>query len=197
MGGAPRTDGNTNPPSPDLRNEQMRKPLIALGLVSLLTVAIAAPAAAARPTLVSRAVAINAATGEFDTLLALATQYPDIVEALSGKGQLTLFAPTDAAFDELFAFLGTLGVAPEDLTADQTKTVLLYHVAAGRWSGDRLAGQSSITMLSGEMAWVGADGGVSVNGADVIIANVPASNGFIHAIDAVLVPPSILAALGL
>lgn len=175
----------------------MRKPLIALGLVSLLTVAIAAPVAAARPTLVSRAVAINAETGEFDTLLALATQYPDIIEALSGKQQLTLFAPTDQAFADLFAFLGTLGVSPEDLTAEQIKTVLLYHVAAGRWSGDRLAGQSSIAMLSGETAWISTDGGVRVNSSNVVIADVPASNGFIQAIDAVLVPPSILAALGL
>jgi uncharacterized surface protein with fasciclin (FAS1) repeats len=175
----------------------MRKPLIALGLVSLLTIAIAAPAAAARPTLVSRAVAINAETGEFDTLLALATQYPDIVEALSGKQQLTLFAPTDQAFEDLFAFLGTLGVEPGDLTADQIKTVLLYHVTAGRWSGDRLSGEGSIEMLSGEEAWIGTDGGVRVNSSNVIIADVAASNGFIHAIDAVLVPPTILAALGL
>lgn len=175
----------------------MRKPLIALGLVSLLTVAIAAPAAAARPTLVSRAVAINAQTGEFDTLLALAGQYPGIIEALSGKQQLTLFAPTDAAFEDLFAFLGTLGVSPSDLTAEQIQTVLLYHVTAGRWSGDRLSGQSSITMLSGESAMVSWNGGLLINGSNVIIANVPASNGFIHAIDAVLVPPTILDALGL
>jgi uncharacterized surface protein with fasciclin (FAS1) repeats len=181
----------------------MRKPLIILGLVGLLTAALVAPAAAARPdgagrpTLLSRAVAINAQTGEFDTLLALAGQYPDIVAALGGKSQLTLFAPTDQAFTDLFAFLATLGVSPSDLTADQIKSVLLYHVTAGRWSADRLSGQEEITMLSGEAASIGTAGGVSVNGAGVLIADVPASNGFIHAIDAVLVPPSILAALGL
>jgi len=183
----------------------MRKPMIALGLVALLTAALAVPVAAAppdsagakRPTIVSRALEINAQTGEFSTLLALATQYPDIVSALSGKQQLTLFAPTDQAFADLFAFLGTLGVDPGDLTADQIKTVLLYHVTPGRWSADRLAGQDSITMLSGESASVSTGGGVSINASSVVIANVPASNGFIHAIDAVLVPPSILAALGL
>ncbi len=97
----------------------MRKSFVTLGLVTLLTAAIVAPAAAVRPaqagsqrpTIVSRAVEINAQTGEFSTLLALATQYPDIVEALTGKQQLTLFAPTDQAFSDLFAFLGTLGVA--------------------------------------------------------------------------------------
>jgi uncharacterized surface protein with fasciclin (FAS1) repeats len=181
----------------------MRKPLIILGMVGLLTAALVAPAAAARPdgagrpTLLSRAVAINAATGEFDTLLALAGQYPDIVAALSGKTQLTVFAPTDQAFADLFAFLGTLGVSPSDLTADQVKTVLLYHVTAGRWSADRLSGASELTMLSGEAVSVSAAGGVAINGANVVIADVPSSNGFIHAIDAVLVPPSILAALGL
>lgn len=182
----------------------MRKPMIALGLVALLTAALAVPVAAAppdaagakRPTIVSRALEINAQTGEFSTLLALATQYPDIVSALSGKQQLTLFAPTDQAFADLFAFLGTLGVDPGDLTAEQIKTVLLYHVTPGRWSTDRLAGQSAITMLSGEVASVSIGGGVSISGSSVI-ATVPSSNGFIHAVDAVLVPPSILAALGL
>jgi transforming growth factor-beta-induced protein len=189
--------------TPDKEPEPMRKPLLILGLVGLLTTALVAPAAAARPadagrpTLLSRAVAINAQTGEFSTLLSLASQYPDIVAALQGKTQLTLFAPTAAAFDDLFAFLGTLGVQPSDLTADQIKTVLLYHVTAGRWSADRLAVTSSITMLSGESAAVSATGGVTINASNVVIANVPASNGFIHAIDAVLVPPSILAALGL
>lgn len=183
----------------------MRKPFVTLGLAGLLTVALVAPAAAARPadagsnrpTIVSRALDINASTGEFSTLLSLATQYPDIVQALSGRQQLTLFAPTDQAFANLFAFLGTLGVEPGDLTADQIKTVLLYHVTAGRWSGDRLAGQSSITMLSGESASVNWSGGLTINDSNVVVADVPASNGFIHAIDAVLVPPSIMAALGL
>lgn len=181
----------------------MRKPLLILGLVGLLTAAFVAPAAAARPadagrpTLLSVAAGINAQTGEFSTLLSLAGQYPEIVTALSGKTQLTVFAPTDQAFADLFAFLGTLGVQPSDLTADQIETVLLYHVAGGRWSADRLSGTDSLTMLSGEAVSVSANGGVMINSSNVIIANVPSSNGFIHAIDGVLVPPSILAALGL
>lgn len=179
----------------------MRKTLMILGLVGILTTALVAPAAAApregagRPTLLSRAVAINEATGEFSTLISLASQYPGIVDALAGKGQLTLFAPTDQAFADLFAFLGTLGIEPGDLTADQIETVLLYHVTAGRWSAGRIAGQDSLPMLSGESVMIGANGGVMVNDSNVIIANVPASNGFIHAIDAVLLPPSIVAAL--
>lgn len=181
----------------------MRKPLLILSLVGLLTATLVAPAAAARPdgagrpTLVSVASAINAQTGEFSTLLSLAGNYPGIVEALSGRQQLTLFAPTDQAFTNLFAFLATIDVDPSDLTADQIATILTYHVVEGRWSAGRLAGQDSLTMFSGETASVSTNGGVAINDSNVVIANVPASNGFIHAIDAVLVPPSILAALGL
>jgi uncharacterized surface protein with fasciclin (FAS1) repeats len=179
----------------------MRKPLLILSLVGLLTAAFVAPAAAARPddagrpTLLSRALAINAETGEFSTLIAIAGQYPGILEALSGKQQLTLFAPTDAAFADLVALLATLDLELSDLSYDQVATVLTYHVLPGRWSADRLSGQTSLTMFSGEVATVSTNGGVWINNANVIIADVAASNGFIHAIDAVLVPPSILAAL--
>ena len=173
----------------------MRKSLLILGLVGLLTAAVAAPAAAARPTLLSRAAALNAETGEFSTLISLASQYPGILDALSGKQQLTLFAPTDAAFADLVALLGSLGLELGDLTSDQIATVLTYHVLPGRWSADRLSGQTSLTMFSGEVASVSTNGGVWINNANVIIADVAASNGFIHAIDSVLLPPSILAAL--
>jgi transforming growth factor-beta-induced protein len=182
----------------------MRKPFIALGLVALLTAAFVAPAAAARPdnpgaqarpTIVSVASALNASgpyQGQFDTLLALATQYPDIVAALSGTTQLTLFAPTDAAFEALFEFAAANDV---ELTSGLVKKVLLYHVTAGRFSADRLSGTSSLTMLDGESATISADGGIQIQGANVIAADVNASNGFIHAIDAVIIPPSVAAGL--
>lgn len=173
----------------------MRKSLLILALVGLLTAAAAAPAAAARPTLLSRAAAINAETGEFSTLISLASQYPGIVDALSGKQQLTLFAPTDAAFADLVQLLASLGLELSDLTSEQIGTVLTYHVLPGRWSADRLRDQTSLTMLSAEVATVSTSGGVRINDANVIIAGVAASNGFIHAVDSVLLPPSILAAL--
>ena len=179
----------------------MRKPLLILSLVGLLTAAFVAPAAAARPddagrpTLLSRSLAINSETGEFSTLISLASQYPGIVEALSGNQQLTLFAPTDAAFADLVALLGTLNLELSDLSSAQVATVLTYHVLPGRFSADRLSGQTSLTMFSGESATVSVNGGVRINDANVIIADVAASNGFIHAIDSVLLPPSILTAL--
>jgi transforming growth factor-beta-induced protein len=173
----------------------MRKSLLILGLVGLLTAAVAAPAAAARPddagrpTLLSRALAINAETGEFSTLISLASQYPAVVDALGGKQQLTLFAPTDAAFDALFAFAAENDI---ELTSELVLQVLLYHVAPGRWSAERIIDNAGgeLPTLNGDTLSVTLDGGVFIDQAQVVIADVTSSNGFIHAIDAVLLPGS-------
>lgn len=173
----------------------MRKSLLILGLVGLLTAAVAAPAAAARPhdagrpTLLSRALAINAETGEFSTLISLASQYPAVVEALGGKQQLTLFAPTDAAFDALFAFAAENDI---ELTSELVLQVLLYHVAPGRWSAERIIDNAGgeLPTLNGDTLSVTIDGGVFIDQAQVVVADVTSSNGFIHAIDAVLLPGS-------
>jgi transforming growth factor-beta-induced protein len=173
----------------------MRKPLLILSLVGLLTAAFVAPAAAARPddpgrpTLLSRALAINAETGEFSTLISLASQYPAVIDALSGKQQLTLFAPTDAAFEALFAFAAQNNV---ELTEDLVFQVLLYHVAPGRWSAERIIDNAGgqLPTLNGDTLNLTANGGVFIDQAQVVIADVTSSNGFIHAIDAVLLPGS-------
>jgi transforming growth factor-beta-induced protein len=167
----------------------MRKSILILGLVGLLTAAVAAPAAAARPTLLSRAVAINAETGEFSTLLSIAGQYPAVVEALSGKQQLTLFAPTDAAFEALFAFAAQNNI---DLTEELVLQVLLYHVVPGRWSAGRIVDNAGgeLPTLNGDTLDVSVNGGVFIDQAQVVITDVTSSNGFIHAIDAVLLPGS-------
>jgi uncharacterized surface protein with fasciclin (FAS1) repeats len=177
----------------------MRKPLLILGLVGLLTAAFVAPAAAARPdgagrpTLLTTAIALNSSgayAGQFDTLLSLAGSYPAVVDALSGRTQLTVFAPTDAAFDELFAFAAANGIA---LTDELVLDVLLYHVAPGRWSAGRVVDTAGgeIPTLNGDTLDVSlANGSVFIDQAQVIATDVTASNGFIHAIDAVLLPGS-------
>jgi uncharacterized surface protein with fasciclin (FAS1) repeats len=172
----------------------MRKPLLVLSLVGLLTAAFVAPAAAARPdgagrpTLASVAIGINAQSGEFSTLLAAVTAC-DLVGALSGKTQLTVFAPTDAAFAELGIDASTFAAGcPDGITE-----ILLYHVAPGRWSAGRLidAAGGVVPTLNGDTLSVSlADGSVFVDASRVIIANVNSSNGFIHAIDSVLLPAS-------
>jgi uncharacterized surface protein with fasciclin (FAS1) repeats len=170
----------------------------------------AAPAATAKggPTIVDRAVAVNSSgpyKGAFDTVIAAATCdffNGAIVNLLSSKGQKTLFAPTDAAFEDLGNQLAGTPLTAENIcavfapgddpfTPELLGTVLGYHVTDGRrsadWLGDRVG--QSITMLAGGQAAIGtSDGSLTIDGAKVIVADVPASNGFIHAVDKVLLP---------
>ncbi len=121
---------------------------------------------------------------------------PAIVAALEGADALTVFAPTNAAFD---TFLNDMAMTPDVLLADTelVNTVLRYHVVAGANDAaaiSALNGQS-LTSLQGEpiAITVTEDGGVVLNGvANVITADVATSNGVVHVIDAVLVPPSLV-----
>ncbi|MDF9795990.1 transforming growth factor-beta-induced protein [Catalinimonas alkaloidigena] len=108
---------------------------------------------------------------------------------LSGTGPFTVFAPTDAAFEDLLA--NTDGVdALEDISEESLVQILQYHVAAlEATSGDLTDGQSVPTLLSGESVTIGINGStVTVDNATVIEADIMATNGVIHAIDQILVP---------
>jgi transforming growth factor-beta-induced protein len=116
------------------------------------------------------------AAGTFTSLVA-ALGDAGLVETLQGEGPFTVFAPTDDAFAELAA-------VP---TGDALENVLLGHVISGAvGSGNLTAGD--VEMLSGNSVMVATQGGVTVGGASVTMANILASNGVIHVIDAVLVP---------
>ena len=150
---------------------------------------IAAPAVQARepgPTIVGVAVAVNAETGEFSHLIA-AVQRAGLVDTLNGNRQFTVFAPTDAAFDALFAKLGVSGV--DDIPVATLRAVLLHHVAPGeRFSADVLA-STRIRMLDKSFTHPAIVNGVpTIDGATIVIPDVNASNGVIHVIDAVLLP---------
>jgi uncharacterized surface protein with fasciclin (FAS1) repeats len=160
--------------------------IMALGLS---TFAFAPPVHAAPPgpTIVDVAIAINTETGEFSTLIAaVLAADPVVLKTLSGNGQFTVFAPTDAAFAEL-------GIYPDNVgTLDQgflTK-VLLYHVARGRRDSTQVLASSRIRML--KCGFLFQDGGVLTDKlgreANIIITDVPAANGIIHVIDAVVLP---------
>jgi len=170
----------------------IRRLVASLALASVAATA-ALPVAATGPTLVDRAVSTNERTGLFDTLLTAATcSYFDgaVVEVLSAKGQKTLFAPTDDAFAALSLTPDNVCAAFE-ATPDVLLDILLYHVTPGRRPAGWLSGKvgGSITMANGETAAVSRmDGSLAVDGAKVIVRNVPASNGFIHAVDSVLLP---------
>jgi len=126
------------------------------------------------------------AAGSFNTLLA-AADAAGLVGALKGDGPLTVFAPTDAAFAALPAGTVESLLLPEN--KQQLADILKLHVIAGSAvTSDQLAGkQISAETLNGAVSIDGTNG-VTVNGANVVAADVEASNGVIHVIDAVLLP---------
>lgn len=126
--------------------------------------------------------------GDFTTLLA-AAQAAGLVDTLNGEGPLTVFAPTDAAFE---AALADLGLTADELLADtETLTgILTYHVVEGEvLSTDLTDGMTAATVNGAELT-VDLSDGVMINSATVVTADIQASNGVIHIIDAVLLPPS-------
>jgi uncharacterized surface protein with fasciclin (FAS1) repeats len=130
---------------------------------------------------------VAVAAGSFNTLVA-AVQAAGLVDALSADGPLTVLAPTDDAFAALPAGLVDCLLLPEN--KDALTQILTYHVISGEvMSGDLTAGD--VPTLQGENVTVDLTNGVKFNNATVVQADVTASNGVIHAIDAVLVPPSI------
>jgi transforming growth factor-beta-induced protein len=117
-------------------------------------------------------------------------QRAGLTGALSGTGPYTVFAPTDEAFDRLTA--GTL----EGLSEDQLETILLYHVVDGRFEEDALQ-DGTILMNAGYTAFLDVNGDTEINDVEIIDSDITASNGVIHVIDEVLLPPDIIRALEL
>ena len=126
--------------------------------------------------------------GTFDTLVA-AVSAAGLAETLSGEGPFTVFAPTDEAFAALPAGLVDALLLPENEAA--LVAVLTYHVLGAEVPSSDVATGAVGTLQGEEIELVVDDNGVTVNGANVIAVDVEASNGVIHVIDAVLVPPSI------
>jgi len=121
--------------------------------------------------------------GQFNTLAKALTE-AGLVETLKGAGPFTVFAPTDEAFAKLPA--GTL----EALLADKAKltAVLTYHVVAGKVTAADVAKLSEAKTVQGQSVKINTMGGVMVNDAHVVKADVMASNGVIHVIDKVILP---------
>ena len=132
-------------------------------------------------------VEVASANDDFSTLVS-AIEAADLVETLSGDGPFTVFAPTNAAFEALPAGLLDKLLLPEN--KDTLVAILTYHVVAGKvMAADVKAGD--VASVQGENITVATEGGVKVNTANVTATDVAASNGVIHVIDAVIVPPSI------
>lgn len=120
------------------------------------------------------------------SILVAALQKADLVDALLGAGPFTVFAPTNAAFEDL---LEALGITAEELLAQpDLAKVLLFHVVSGKVMSTDLTDGLMAPTLNGESVTFDLDGGVKVNGATVTAADLEAGNGVIHVIDKVLVP---------
>jgi uncharacterized surface protein with fasciclin (FAS1) repeats len=134
---------------------------------------------------------IDVATGpgmQKVTTLVTAVKAADLVETLKGKGPFTVFAPTNDAFDKLPA--GALDDLLKPENKEKLKSVLLYHVHVGDAIKAADVKTMSLSTVNGKPLTVKVDdkGGVWVNNAKVIKTDVPASNGVIHWIDAVVMP---------
>jgi len=124
------------------------------------------------------------AAGSFNTLVT-AVQAAGLVETLKGEGPFTVFAPTDEAFAAIpRADLEALLADKEKLTA-----VLTYHVVPGKVMAADVVGLNSATTVQGSDIDIEAgNGGVKVDGANVVTTDIETSNGVIHVIDAVIMP---------
>ena len=127
------------------------------------------------------------ATGIHSSLVAALTK-ADLVTTLQGDGPFTVFAPTDQAFTDA-------GIDLDSFTTDEEiatlADILLFHVYSGAVNAADVTDGLTVTMVNGDDAsFTVADGTVMVGGATVTLADVPASNGVIHVIDKVLMPPA-------
>ncbi|MBK9210239.1 MAG: fasciclin domain-containing protein [Anaerolineales bacterium] len=172
-----------------------------LMVVTSLILAACAPAATPAPTatqapeptatpepMLKDIVDTAVADGRFTTLVA-AVGAAELVDTLKGEGPFTVFAPTDDAFAALPA--GTVDELLKPENKQQLTDILLYHVVSGKvMAADVTALTSATTVLGKDVAIKVDMGNVYINEAKVIITDIETSNGVIHVIDAVLLPPA-------
>lgn len=126
------------------------------------------------------------AAGNFTTLVAT-VQAAGLVDTLKSPGPFTVFAPTDDAFAKLPA--GTVDNLLKPENKKQLQAVLTYHVLSGKVMSKDIAGKKlSPTTVEGSPVDIDATNGVKIDGANVVAADIEATNGVIHVIDTVLLP---------
>ncbi len=152
------------------------------------TTTAASETTAAEAVEVGDIVAVASANPDFSTLVA-AVSAAGLVETLQGAGPFTVFAPTNEAFAALPAGLVDKLLLPEN--KDVLVQILTYHVVAGKvMAADVTAGD--VASVEGSNITITVDGGVKLNGSSNVVAtDVAASNGVIHVIDAVILPPGL------
>ena len=177
----------------------MKKTIIAIAAASVLLLSacgsdgstsdttVAAADTTEMATEVGNIVAVAQGNPEFSTLVAAITA-AGLGDALSGEGPFTVFAPTNAAFEALPAGLLEKLLLPEN--KEVLTKILTYHVVPAKVMAADVA-TGDVNTLEGSAFSITTEGGVKVNASNVTATDVPASNGVIHVIDAVLVPASV------
>ena len=157
-------------------------------MLRMITAAAAGLAMSASAALAASKDIVDTAVGagSFQTLVA-AVQAADLVETLKGEGPFTVFAPTDEAFAALPEGTVETLLMPEN--KDQLVAVLTYHVIPGKVMSADIAGKEiDVETVQGSTAAINATDGIKVDGATLVTADIEASNGVIHVIDAVILP---------
>lgn len=124
--------------------------------------------------------------GNFTTLVAAVTA-AGLVDTLKGEGPFTVFAPTDAAFAALPA--GTVEDLLKPENKDKLTAILTYHVVPGKVMSTDLSEGLKAATVQGSEVTITLDGGAKVDGAVISTADIEATNGVIHVIDSVIMPP--------
>ena len=167
--------------------------VVAVALIAALTLSACSSDSeetmdtAAEETTVGTIVDVASGAGNFNTLVAAVTA-ADLVETLSGTGPFTVFAPTDEAFAALPAGVLDALLLPEN--KEILVKILTYHVVSGMVMAADIT-DGDVATVEGSNVMLVTTSGVKVNDANVVSADVPASNGVIHAIDAVILPPGV------
>ena len=138
---------------------------------------------------VSQKDVVKVAVGSKDhTTLVAALKQAELVTALSNAGPFTVFAPTNDAFNKLPA--GTVDGLMKDEKKADLQNILQYHVTTSALSTDMLHDGQTLGMVNGDNVTLSVkDGKITLNGTANIVASVRASNGWVHIVDAVLLPP--------
>jgi uncharacterized surface protein with fasciclin (FAS1) repeats len=162
------------------------KKFLPIGVLAAIVVSVAGSPATARPNEDKNIVQTARAAGSFTTLTKLVAK-AGLAGTLSKPGPYTVFAPTDAAFRKVPK--STLNALAQNKA--KLRKVLLYHVVAGRVTSSDVVQLSSAKTLNGKSVRIRTmDGSVYINTAKVVKPDVMASNGVIHVINKVLIPPA-------
>jgi transforming growth factor-beta-induced protein len=139
-------------------------------------------------------VQIAQATPQLSTLVSALTKYPSLVNTLSAPGTFTVFAPDNDAFDAVLQAIGQTSI--DDLPEDVLENILQYHVHASAAITSNIITAGLLPMVNGENATVTINNGVFIDNAQVTTPDVLATNGVIHLVDNVIVPPNMLPIVG-